>query len=117
MASFESQNVENKYTSKVERIRQLLSSGAIVVKIDRHRARKTIAFTKWIVPMNAIFLYTTYYPKKTHWYEYWLTHVNSDWYKVRMSNRGNWSMTHYNGSQLRISDKELEELLAILEKV
>ena len=117
MASFEAQNVVYKYTSKVERIRQLLNNGAIIVKVDRHRARNTVAFTRWIVPMNAIFLYTTYYPKKTHWYEYWLTHMNSDWYKVRMSNRGNWSMTHYNGSQLRISDKELQELLTILEKV
>jgi len=117
MASFESQNVGSKYPDKVERIRQLLSKGAIIVKVDRHRARKTTAFTKWIVPMNAIFLYSTHYPTKTHWYEYYLTHINSDWYKIRMSNRGNWSMVHYNGNQLRISDKEQEELLKLLEKV
>jgi len=117
MASFESQSMVNKNTSKVERIKQLLNIGAIAVKIDRHRARKTTAFTKWIVPINAIFLYTTANPLKTHWYEYYITHESSDWYKIRMSNRGNWSMTHYYGSQLRISDKELAELLVILEKV
>jgi len=113
MASFESQNVENK----VEKIKQLLNGGAIIVKIDRHRARKTIAFTKWVVPMTAVFLYTTANPLKTHWYEYYLTLANSDWYKIRLSNRGNWSMTHYHSSQLRITDKEQEELLKLLEKV
>jgi hypothetical protein len=111
MASFESQNVVNK----VERVKQLLSKGYIIVKLDYHEAVKTSAFTKWQLPNSAIFLYTTYNRNKTHWYEYWIVESTDILVRIRKSNRGNIDISKIPAINLKISDKELEELLILLE--
>ena len=100
---------------KTERVKQLLSNGKILVKIEKHQARRTIARTLWGVPSDAILIHSTVNPLKTHWYEYYVCNANSVWTRVRISNRGNWSITKMKADQLRISDKEQEELLILLE--
>jgi len=111
MASFESQNVVNK----VEKVKQLLSKGYIIVKLDYHEAIKTPAYTRWQLPNSAIFLYSTSSRNKTHWEEYWLIPSNTELVRIRRSNRGNVSIDKYIASSLKINDAELQQLLVILE--
>ena len=108
MASFESQ--------KVERIKQLLSKGYIIVKLDYHEAIKTPAYTKWQLPNSAIFLYSTVNRNKTHWNEYYLVPIDAVLIRIRKSNRGNVSIDKYLASELKVSGKEQEELLILLEE-
>ena len=112
MASFESQNVENK----VERIRQLLGKGYIIVKLDYHEAIKTPAYTKWQLPNSAIFLYSTINRNKTHWNEYYLVPTDAVLVRIRKSNRGNIDISKIPAINLKIGDTELEELLIVLEE-
>jgi hypothetical protein len=92
-----------------------LNSGYILVKIDRHEARKTQARTKWIIGDSQFkFVYSTYDTKKTHWYEYYLVRKNSILIRIRVSNRGNVEATQYNAEQLKVDDEELKSIINLL---
>jgi len=112
MASPEAQNVVNK----VERIKQLLGKGYIIVKLDYHQAIKTSAYTKWKLPDSAIFIYSTSSRNKTHWEEYWLIPSNTELVRIRRSNRGNIDISKIPAINLKIGGTELEELLIVLEE-
>jgi hypothetical protein len=97
-------------------IRQLLNKGYVVIKLDYHEAIKTSAYTKWVIPSSALWLYCTKSRNKTHWYEYYIIPSTEILIRIRKSNRGNVSSDKYLASELKLSDKELEELLVILEE-
>jgi hypothetical protein len=80
----------------------------IVIKIDRHEARKTNAETIWQLPEGAVLVYTTATRNKTHWEEYWAVPKNSTLRRIRKSNRGNISWETYKATQLEIPRDELE---------
>jgi hypothetical protein len=92
-----------------EELMHYLNSGWILVKIDKHVARKTQARTKWIIGDNEFkYVYSTYSNKKTHWYEYYLVRKDSTLIRIRVSNRGNVEVTEYKAEQLKVSDLELK---------
>ena len=98
------------------RVKKALEEGYIIVKIDRHEAKRTGAFTRWIIPNDTELIYINFGYGKTHWDEYYLTKPNSVWIRIRRSNRGNLSTLKLTGEQLRISDDELNNIITILEK-
>lgn len=94
-----------------------LNSGWILVKIDRHKASKTPARTKWIIGDNEFkYVFSTYDPKKTHWDEYYLVRKNSILIRIRVSNRGNVEATEYKAEELKVSDEELKLISNCLAK-
>lgn len=96
-------------------VKKALEEGYVVVKIDIHEARNTGAFTRWIKPQDAQFIYSTFAEGKTHWYEYYLTRPDSIWVRIRRSNRGNLSTMKLTGKNLKIPKDELDRLIAVLE--
>ncbi|MDT7859217.1 MAG: hypothetical protein RQ930_04240 [Candidatus Aenigmarchaeota archaeon] len=96
-------------------IKEKLAEGYIVIKLDFHSARKTIASTFWLKPEDCIYIISNYTPSKTHWVEYYLSKPNSKWLRIRRSNRGNWSVKQFEASQLQISEQELQELFYWIE--
>ena len=85
----------------------------IIIKIDRHEAKATSAFTRWVMPQNAKLLYSTKGKDKTHWYEYYIVPSNSTLIRIRRSNRGNVSSTKFLAEELKIPEEELEMLKAL----
>jgi hypothetical protein len=93
----------------------------IIVKLDRHVADRTDAFTKWKIKigdelLNFIdarekgivkLIHTTATLNKTHWYEYWEVPLNCKLIRVRRSNRGNINVSEFTPEQLRISREEI----------
>jgi hypothetical protein len=94
-----------------EELRHYLNSGWILVKIDRHEARKTPARTRWIIGDNeAKYVHSTYNARKTHWEEYWLVKKDSILIRIRISNRGNIEAKEFKAEQLKASDKEIRDI-------
>jgi hypothetical protein len=100
--------------TEAEFVKGKIEEGYIVIKIDRHAAKNTEARTIWLKPDDMYFVYDNSNPRKTHWYEYYLTRPETKWLRVRRTNRGNWHTTEYFARDLKISDQELQELLALL---
>ena len=84
--------------------------GKIIVKLDRHEARKTNAYTRWKLPSDAELLDSNYDCKKTHWEEYWLVSEDSEILMIRKSNRGNIHIKKYKAKELEAS-KDIKEVL------
>jgi hypothetical protein len=85
----------------------------IIIQIERHEAESTNAFTRWILPVEAIKLYDNRGKHKTHWYEYYKVPANSQIVKIRKSNRGNISKTVYNAKDLEVSE-DMKQTLKFL---
>jgi len=101
---------------EIAQIKQKLKEGFIVIKVDRHEARKTSAYTRWS-SNNAVYnIYDTYANNKTHWEEFWLVKPDDILFRIRKSNKGNVSVDKYTAVDLKISDAELEQLLIALEE-
>jgi hypothetical protein len=88
----------------------------IVIQIERHEANRTSAFTRWILPQNAKFIYSDKTKGRTHWFEYYLVPANSQIIKVRRSNRGNISKIVYNAKSLEASE-DMKQILKILKVI
>jgi hypothetical protein len=88
----------------------------IIIQIERHEANNTGAFTRWILPQNAKFIYSDKTEKRTHWFEYYLVPANSQIIKIRRSNRGNISKIVYNAKDLEASN-DMKEILKILKVI
>jgi hypothetical protein len=103
----------------------------IIIKLDFHKARKTPAETYWKVqdPLGfeitledaeEIFgyikrIYSNKTRGKTHWEEYYIV-FNPDikFKKIRISNRGNWSVSDWlPAEKLQISEEEKDMLYLI----
>jgi hypothetical protein len=97
----------------------------IIVKLDRHEARKTDAATRWYVKAGILtysmdearekglvkLVYTTRSAFKTHWSEYLEVLVpNITLVRVRISNRGNVSISEYPPETLKAPDEEVESI-------
>jgi len=107
---------EQKFTfSKAEKVKKYLEEGYIIIKVEKHLARKTNAFTKWKIPAGLL-VYSTFDRNKTHWQEYWLTLPTVIITKIRRSNRGNIDISQIPATNLKISDTELRNLLILLEE-
>jgi len=78
----------------------------ILIKIERHEAKNTGAFTKWKLPPEAELVYTTKTEKKTHWHEYYLVPSGTRLEKIRRSNRGNVSVVPYVAEELQVFGDE-----------
>jgi hypothetical protein len=85
-----------------------------IVAIDRHEAIKTDAYTRWILPNDAIFLFRIGGLKKTHWQEYYLVHKNSVLKRIRRSNRGNIEIKEYIAKDMHICAEELKIALTLI---
>ena len=96
-------------------VKQWLSEGYIVVKLDRHESRKTTASTKWRCPKGSKLIYSTRDMNKTHWYEYWVVKPNDILLRIRITNRGNWDIRQFVAKTLQVSEEELNNLLLILD--
>jgi hypothetical protein len=88
----------------------------IIIQIERHEANRTSAFTRWILPENAKFLYSDKTQKRTHWYEYYLVPKNSQIIKIRRSNRGNIYKIVYDAKDLEASEY-MKQILKILKVI
>jgi hypothetical protein len=95
----------------------------ILVKIDRHEAVKTDAYTRWFVKLQSgerleltdaivkgvVKHYAdTWMPDKTHWTEYLYVDEGVELIRVRRTGRGNINVTVYKPEQLAVP--KLEEL-------
>ena len=87
-----------------------MNMGKIIVKLDRHEARKTNAYTRWKLPSDAELLDSTFDCKKTHWEEYWLVDEDSEILMIRNSNRGNIRIQKFKAKELEVS-KDINEVL------
>jgi hypothetical protein len=85
----------------------------IIIQIERHEARSTSAFTRWILPENAVFLYSNKGKQKTHWYEYYKVPANSQIIRIRRSNRGNIDKTVFPAKSLEVSE-DMKQTLKLL---
>jgi enoyl-CoA hydratase/carnithine racemase len=97
----------------------------IIVKLDRHEARKTDAATRWFIYFAGAYydaetaekiglvrrVYSTHSANKTHWDEY-LEVLNKDilLFRVRVSNRGNVSKQHFKPEALKAPEEEVESI-------
>jgi hypothetical protein len=88
----------------------------VIVKLDRHEAYKTDAFTKWKIKLPngeilkmidarekgiAKLLRTSATLNKTHWDEWWDVPSDAELIRVRRSNRGNITKTIYKPQDLK----------------
>jgi len=98
----------------------------VLVKLERHEAAKTDAFTRWLIKLPsgekisfkdafskgiAKLYATTLMPDKTHWVEYWEVSEDVELVRVRKTNRGNIVVTYYKPKELEVP--KYEELKAV----
>jgi hypothetical protein len=95
------------------KLKQYLQEGYIVIKVDKHLAEKTSAYTRWKIPAG-ILIFSTRTGFRTHWEEYWLVLPDETITRIRRSNRGNVYINTYKAKELVISEKQLNELLILL---
>jgi len=100
---------------EITKIKQKLSEGYVIIKIDRHEARKTSAYTKWQATDTVYNIYDTYANNKTHWEEFWLVKPDVTLFRIRKSNRGNINVDRYIAKDLKLSQEEVDRLIAIIE--
>jgi hypothetical protein len=86
-----------------------------LIKIDRHEAKNTGAYTRWKLPNEAKLVYTTKTEKKTHWFEYYLVPEGARLEKIRRSNRGNITITPYYAEELQVFGDEYYTIKKLLE--
>jgi hypothetical protein len=87
-----------------------MSEEYIIIKIDRHAAIKTGAYTRWYLHEKASMVKSTQDGSKTHWWEYWLVPRDSHPIRMRRSNRGNTDLSQFKAEELKVSDEEIEAL-------
>jgi hypothetical protein len=86
----------------------------VIIKVTRHEAKKTGAFTRWVFSGFAKMLYSTFECGKTHWFEYWIVEKGSKVREIRRTNRGNIFTVEYQAEELKINRAEEEWLNEIL---
>jgi len=94
----------------------------VIVRLDRHEAERTDAFTKWRIKLPtgekltlidarekgiAKLIHSTATLNKTHWVEYWEVDEYVELLRIRRSSRGNISITVYKPKDLKPSEEEL----------
>jgi hypothetical protein len=97
----------------------------IVVKLDRHEARKTDASTRWFLKSSGKTyeleeaekqglvkrIYSTHACNKTHWDEYFeVINPSVTFIRIRVSNRGNVSTFEYPPEMLKAPSEEVESI-------
>jgi hypothetical protein len=99
----------------------------LIVKLDRHEARKTSAATRWFVRARGEvyelqeaeekglvkFVGSTHDGNKTHWDEYYEVLGDVTFLRVRVSNRGNVTKTDLLPRALKASREEVEAIRLI----